>query len=239
MILGDFSNDIALTYKGVYAITSLKGEIKMFSVIFDMDGTLLDTQKICIPAWDWAGEKQGYKDVGRLMPSVCGMNLNGSNKVLTDNYPDIDVERFRADSREYIVNNLVVRFMKGAKELLDYLKGRGVKIGLATGTSRPSVLHHLNEVNALEYFDALVCGTEIENGKPAPDIFLKTAELLGVDPDTCFVFEDSPNGIIAGNSAGMKTIGVPDIVTFSDDIKSLMYCELEDLSQAIEIFEKL
>jgi HAD superfamily hydrolase (TIGR01509 family) len=211
----------------------------MFSVIFDMDGTLLDTQRICIPAWEYAGEQQGFKGAGKLMPLVCGMNLNGSNKVLTDHYPNVDLEKFRTDSREYIKEHLEVRFMKGAKELLDYLKGRGVKIGLATGTSRPSVLHHLKAVNALEYFDALVCGTEIENGKPAPDIFLKTAELLGADPKTCFVFEDSPNGIIAGHSAGMKAIGIPDVVTFSDDIKSLMYCELKDLSQAIEIFEKL
>ena len=211
----------------------------MFSVIFDMDGTLLDTQRICIPAWEYAGEKQGFKGAGKLMPLVCGMNLNGSNKVLTDRFPTVDLEKFRADSRQYIIDNLEVRFMKGAKELLDYLKGRGIKIGLATGTSRPSVLHHLNEVNALEYFDALVCGTEIEKGKPAPDIFLKVAEEMDVNPKTCFVFEDSPNGIIAGYKAGMKTIGIPDVVTFSDDIKSLMYCELEDLSQAIKIFEKL
>ena len=211
----------------------------MFSVIFDMDGTLLDTQKICIPAWDYAGEKQGYQNVGHLMPLVCGMNLNGSNKVLTDNYPDIDIPRFRADSRQYITDNLEVRFMKGAKELLDYLKNRDIKIGLATGTSRPSVLHHLNEVDALPYFDALVCGTEIENGKPAPDIFLKTAELMGVDPDTCFVFEDSENGILAGHRAGMKCIGIPDIANFTDETKSLMYCELEDLGQAINIFDKL
>ena len=223
----------------MYGITITKGSVFMFSVIFDMDGTLLDTQSICIPAWEYAGEKQGLKGAGELMPSVCGMNLNGSNKVLTDHYPNIDLELFRADSREYIQKNLVVRFMKGAKELLDYLKDRGVKIGLATGTSRPSVLHHLNEVDALPYFDALVCGTEIENGKPAPDIFLKTAELMGVDPKTCFVFEDSENGILAGSRAGMKIIGIPDVVAFSKEIKALMYCELEDLSQAIEIFEKL
>jgi HAD superfamily hydrolase (TIGR01509 family) len=204
-----------------------------------MDGTLLDTQKICIPAWEYAGEKQGFKGAGELMPLVCGMNLNGSNKVLTDNYPDIDLPRFRTDSRQYIIDNLEVRFMKGAKELLDYLKGRGIKIGLATGTSRPSVLHHLKEVNALEYFDVLVCGTEIENGKPAPDIFLKVAEEMSADPKTCFVFEDSPNGIIAGYKAGMKAIGIPDVIQFSDDIKKLMYCELEDLSQAIKIFEEL
>lgn len=223
----------------MYDITFTKGCGFMFSVIFDMDGTLLDTQRICIPAWEYAGEKQGFKGAGKLMPLVCGMNLNGSNKVLTDRFPTVDLEKFRADSRQYIIDNLEVRFMKGAKELLDYLKGRGIKIGLATGTSRPSVLHHLNEVNALEYFDALVCGTEIEKGKPAPDIFLKVAEEMDVNPKTCFVFEDSPNGIIAGYKAGMKTIGIPDVVTFSDDIKSLMYCELEDLSQAIKIFEKL
>ena len=223
----------------MYGITFTKGCEFMFSVIFDMDGTLLDTQKICIPAWEYAGEKQGFKGAGKLMPLVCGMNLNGSNKVLTDNYPDIDLPRFRTDSRQYIIDNLEVRFMKGAKELLDYLKGRGIKIGLATGTSRPSVLHHLKAVNALEYFDVLVCGTEIENGKPAPDIFLKTAQLMGVHYEDCFVFEDSENGIIAGSKAGMKAIGIPDIVPFSNETKSLMYCELEDLAQAIEIFEKL
>jgi HAD superfamily hydrolase (TIGR01509 family) len=211
----------------------------MFSVIFDMDGTLLDTQRICIPAWDYAGKKQGYDDMGRFIPQLCGMNQPAIEKFLNDNFPKIDSALMWEDSKEYIIKNLTVRFKDGAKELLDYLKNRGVKIGLATGTSRASTLHHLNAVDATGYFDASVCGPEIENGKPAPDIFLKVAKLLGVEPEDCFVFEDSQNGIIGANRAGMKAIGVPDLAQFSNKTKSLMYCELKTLRDAIEIFEKL
>ena len=209
----------------------------MFSVIFDMDGTLLDTQRICIPAWDYAGEKHGYKNMGQYVPQLCGVNANFSNNFLKENFPDLDAVQFKADAKEYIEKNLVVRFMPGAKELVDYLKGRGVKMALASGTSRPSVVHHLKEVNVLDAFDTLVCGTEVENGKPAPDIFLETARQLGVDPETCFVFEDSENGVRAAAAAGMKCIGIADIKPFCDEVKKLMYCELESMHEAIEIFE--
>ncbi len=211
----------------------------MFSVIFDMDGTLLDTQRPYITAWEWAGEKQGYKNFGRYIPDVCGMNETGVRAFIKERQPEIDVDKFRADVRQYMHDNLVVRFKDGAKELLDYLKARGVKIALATGTSRPSAEHHLKEVGILEKFDAIVCGTEVQNGKPAPDIFLKTAELMGVKPADCFVFEDSENGILAGVRAGMKCIGVADVRPFSEDIKKIMYKELEKISEAIEIFQKL
>ena len=89
-----------------------------------------------------------------------------------------------------------------------------------------------------EFFSATVCGTEIENGKPAPDIFLKTAELMGVNPKDCYVFEDSENGVRAAATAGMKAIGIADIKPFCDEVKELMYCELQSMHEAIELFEK-
>lgn len=211
----------------------------MFSVIFDMDGTLLDTQRICIPAWDYAGEKQGYSNMGEHIPNVCGTNANGSSLYIKQHFPQIDIERFKTDAREYIIKNLVVRFKPGAKELLDYLKHRGVKIALASGTSRPSVEHHLKEVNIFEMFDATVCGTEVENGKPAPDVFLEAAKQLGVKSQDCFVFEDSENGVRAAAAAGMKAIGIADIKPFCDEVKALMYAELNNMFEAIEMFEKM
>ncbi len=211
----------------------------MFSVIFDMDGTLLDTQRICIPAWDYAGEKQGLKNMGEHIPAVCGMNNLGSDNYLKTNFPTIDVVLFKSDARDYILRHGTVEFKKGAKELLDFLKQNNIKIGLASGSSRNSVEHHLTEVGVLDMFDATVGGPEVENGKPAPDIFLLTAEKMGVEPKDCFVFEDSANGIKAGYQAGMKCIGIPDIAQFDSETKSLMFTELENLSQSIVIFEKL
>lgn len=209
----------------------------MFSVIFDMDGTLLDTQRICIPAWDYAGEKQGFKNIGSHIPNVCGMNQNGWLNYLKTNFKALDTDVFTGHARQYILDNGKVEYKKGAKELIAFLKKNKIKIGLASGSSRNSVEHHLAEVKATDTFDAIVAGNEVQNGKPAPDIFLLTAEKMGVKPETCFVFEDSENGIKAGYSAGMKTIGIPDIVNFSTEIKQIMFKELKDLSQAIEILK--
>lgn len=211
----------------------------MFSVIFDMDGTLLDTQKICIDGWEHAGKLQGFEGIGEHLQNVCGMNRLGSDKYLSDTFPTLDVEKFRTDEREFYKENMIVRYKKGAKEILDFLKDNGIKIGLASGTSRPSVMHHLNEVDAVHYFDAIVCGTDVENGKPAPDVFLKAAEIMGVSPSDCYIFEDSENGILSGHNAGMKCIGVPDMVEFKTKIKELMEYEFETIDEAIEIFKDL
>jgi len=74
----------------------------MFAVIFDMDGTLLDTQRICIPAWEYAGLLQGYKAVGDHIVNVCGMNKNGSNEYLKRNFPGIDIDEFDKAAGQYI-----------------------------------------------------------------------------------------------------------------------------------------
>lgn len=208
----------------------------MLGVIFDMDGTLLDTQRICIPAWEYAGRQQGIIGMGDHIVNVCGMNHYGSDNYIVTNFPSVDLEKFREDSRNYIIENLVVRFKEGAGELLELLRSKKIKIGLATGTSRPSTMHHLKEVGIEDYFDAIVCGTEVENGKPAPDIFLRTAQIMGVEPRDCYVFEDSANGIKAGFLAGMKCVGIADIVPFTQEVKSLMYREYSSMKQAIEIF---
>lgn len=211
----------------------------MFSVIFDMDGTLLDTQKICIPAWDWAGERQGFKNVGECIPDVLGTNIVGWSNYLRNKYPTIDVDLFNAEFREYIVKHLVVRYKSGAEMFIKYLKGKGIKLALASGSSMDTISHHLKEVGATNIFDVIVPGTAVTNGKPAPDIFLLAAQKLGVKPADCFVIEDSPYGIIAGYNAGMKCIGVPDVVKFNTETKAMLTAEFSDLSEVIPFFESL
>lgn len=211
----------------------------MFSVIFDMDGTLLDTQKICIPAWDWAGERQGFKNVGECIPDVCGTNAVGWTKYLMQKYPTMNVELFNAEMREYIIKHLVVKYKPGAQELLKLLNKNGVKLALASGSSMESISHHLKEVGATKFFDVIVPGTAVTNGKPAPDIFLLAAQKLGVNPKNCYVLEDSENGIIAAYKAGMKCIGIPDVVEFNSETKTLLTAEFRDMTQALPFFEKM
>ncbi len=210
----------------------------MYSVIFDMDGTLLDTQAICVPAWEYAGRLQGIENVGDSIYKVCGMNENGWTKYLVDHYPTLDIAKFKQEMRDYIIREGKVTLKKGARELLDFLKENNIKIGLASGSSPATIVHHLTEVNALDYFDATAGGVEAKNGKPAPDIFLLAAKRLGVKPEACIAFEDSDNGIISANRAGMRCIGVPDIVDFKEETKSLMWHKLSSLDEAIEILKQ-
>lgn len=210
----------------------------MFSVIFDMDGTLLDTQKIAIPAWDYSGQLQGYENLGRLIPEVCGMNEVGWSKVLLSHAPDIDVDLFNKTNREYYLKYREIKPMPGMFELLDFLKEKGVKMAVASGSKTSSIVRNLNIVNAMHYFDAVIGGEEVQNGKPAPDIFRLAAEKLGEKPCDCFVFEDSPNGVRSAYAAGMRCFGVPDVCTFSDDVKALLTYEIKSLSDAVEILNK-
>ncbi len=209
----------------------------MISVIFDMDGTLLDTQKICIPAWEYAGSKQGIEGMGDYIPFVCGMNAHGWGSYVLERHPDIDMERFNNDTRKYILDNLTIRYKKGADELLAFLWKRGVKTAVASGSSHASIEHHLRELGVYERFDAIVGGHDVEHGKPAPDIFLLAAQKMGADPSDCIVFEDSENGIRAGHAAGMRVIGIPDVVEFSDEVKALLWHELADMTEAVEILK--
>lgn len=208
----------------------------MFSVIFDMDGTLLDTQRICIPAWDYAGRLQKFENMGQHIPHVCGMNEAGWTKYLENNFPALDVSTFKKEVKNYIQKNLEIKFKPGAVELLNFLKEIGVKMAVASGSGCSEVKRNLEKVRALSYFDAITGGSDVKNGKPAPDIFLHAADLLGVKPDSCFVFEDSANGVKAAHTAGMKCIGIPDIVAFDKETEKMMFAQLNSLSEAIEIF---
>ena len=210
----------------------------MFSVIFDMDGTLTDTQSVCIHAWDYAGELQGFKNAGESIQHVCGMNKEGWEKYLADHYEGIDLLAFDKAMREYIINSGTPELKKGAKEIVEFLKQNGVKMAVASGSATDEIEWKLSDTGIIDYFDAFAGGEEVKHGKPAPDVFLLAAERLGVKPEECFVFEDSSLGIKAGHTAGMKCIGVADVAPFTDEAKQIMFKELNSLDEAISILKE-
>jgi len=210
----------------------------MLYFVFDMDGTLLDSQRVYVDGWETVGQKHGIAHMGALLPLVCGMNEAGWGAFLMERYPTLDLPRFKQEVFAYVEEHQTVRFKPGAKELLDYLKAKGIKMAVASGTDTPGVKRYLAAVNALDYFDAVIGGDQVKNGKPAPDIYLKAAQALGVDPRDCMAVEDSANGVLSACAAGMRCIGIPDLDPL-DRVAQVVYARLKSLDQIIGLVEEL
>lgn len=188
-------------------------------VIFDMDGTLIDSM------WVWEEVDVDYVKRYQLVEpegfyeAIEGMSFTDVAKYYKKTFPQIrdSVEQIKADWMEmgYRLYRDEVELKSGVKEFLEELKKRGIKIGIATSNDRDMTEMVLEARGILQEFDAICTSDEVKIGKPAPDVYLKAAEDLGVVPKDCLIFEDVPAGLMAGKSAGMKTCAVAD--KFSED----------------------
>ncbi len=210
--------------------------------IFDMDGILFDTELLTQEALRAMSRKYGEReDIDGFYPTTCGTNL-ATAKVLYKNFfgADYPFEKRRDEMRRWIreqIDEYGIPVKKGAEELLKFLKEKGYKIALATSTTRMSAEGHLKKAGFLPYFDATVCGDEIENAKPNPEIFLKAAQKLGAEPQNCYVAEDSYLGVEAGAAAGMRVFMIPDMNPPRDKEKALAYMICSDLTEVKQHLE--
>ena len=191
------------------------------AVIFDMDGTLIDSLYV----WgDIDIEFLGNHGIG-TPPEDYGPNIAGMSFIQVAEYTK---KRFELEeSIEEIMdiwNRMAeakyaneVEYKPGAEDFIKQCLSRGMKLGIATSNSRYLVEKLLSRLNLDKYMDVVVTGDEVTNGKPAPDIYLHVAECLGVVPDRCLVFEDVPAGILAGKRAGMKVCAVRDNASLDVD----------------------
>ena len=197
------------------------------AVIFDMDGVIFDTEKVYLDIWIEVFEKYGYKMTKELYVNVMGTGRKNVIKTFLENFgDDLPIEKMYEEKDNqlfYILENQGIPLKEGVKELFSMLKEKNYKIALATSAKRERVEKQIKDKWLKESFDAIVCGDDVEKGKPSPDIFLKAAKKIDVEPENCFVVEDSPAGIKAAFSGGMKGIHVEDLKAADEDI--LKYCE--------------
>lgn len=205
----------------------LRMEKDVKALVFDMDGVLLDSESVCDQIWELLADEMGLPDIQAAILENRGCNEALMAKNLVARYGSgFDCKKFFEDFRVHFHD---VEFTKGipllpqVAETLDYLKGRGYRLALATSTRRSTATRQLKAVGVYDIFEAWTFGDEVERSKPAPDIYLKAARELGVEPDFCAGVEDSPNGIISVHSAGFKPIMVPDRIAPSDQIKALCW----------------
>ena len=200
---------------------------KIKGVLFDMDGVIFDTEKVYLDAWTRVCRKYGYDLKSETYISVMGTGKENTivtfKKALGD---DIPIESMYKD-KDIIIKEAVesgsVPLKPGALEILEYLREHNIKTALATSAKRWRADSQLENAGIKKFFDVVICGDEITNLKPDPEIFLKAGRKLGLKPEECIVIEDSQAGIKAAYSAGMYGIHVEDLKEADDTIKK--YCK--------------
>lgn len=211
----------------------------MKAVIFDMDGVLFDTESLCMKAWDYAGEKLGIGPAGYMVLKTLGVNAQAAIGILKKEFgEDFNAEEFKKIGRDFSYDYFEKYGMpmkKGVTDILGYLTSKKYKIALASSTSTKSVMHHLNDTKIKDYFDVIVCGDQIEQSKPEPDIYLKAAKLLGLAPEVCYAVEDSKNGLLSAHRAGCQVIMVPDLWQGDDEVDSFILAKCSDLNEVIGV----
>lgn len=181
------------------------------AVIFDMDGTLFDTEAVFQKYWNAIAKERGIVLPDAFKYEICGTSGEVMNRIIEKQYR-----------------------VKDGTEILASLHERGIPMAIGSSGRRAQIESNLSVSGLTSYFSAIASGDEVLHGKPAPDIFLLAAKRLGVPPADCYVFEDSPNGIRAAHAAGMKPILIPDLMPVTEEIASLTVGVYKVLTDALE-----
>ena len=213
------------------------------AVLFDMDGTVFDTEMIYRRAWVRAAKEIGFDvDMELFFERICGLIMTDMRALVLRVYgEDTPFDELRNLRRSYIEEELakgILPFKSGAPEIFGELKKRGIKIALATSTGRKMVDRYLQMSGLEGVFDVIMTGETVERGKPDPEIFLITAQKLGIAPEHCVVVEDSPNGVRAGHAAGMLTVMVPDLHPCTEELASLLWHCCDTLADLVPLIEE-
>ena len=196
--------------------------------LFDMDGLVLDTEKVYHKVWKDAGKAYGYDVTEEMVSSLMGGGYDNTKamfeRIFGKDFPFDKVRKLRTEMLEEVFRKEPPEVKPGFKELISYLKETGRKTALATSTERERAMRLLASAGILEdTFDETVCGDEVSESKPNPEIFIKAAKKIGVPVSKCLIFEDSFNGIRAAHAAGAMPIMVPDTVLPTEEIKNLCF----------------
>ena len=184
------------------------------TILFDMDGVIADSE----PIWDEIDQellaRYGHAYKPEYKAHIMGKSFVLSSGFYRDTFniltplDELIIER-RAIAARYYATHIAP--FDSAHRVLEVLKNRGLRIGLATSATSELAVPFLEKYDLKKHFDAITTGEEVTNGKPAPDIYLRAAGKLNAAPENCLVVEDAVAGVQAGKSAQMQVAAIPDL----------------------------
>lgn len=229
------TENIEICNKDFYQGTAIKG------VLFDMDGVILDTEKLYTRFWKEAAQSLGFPMTHEMALGMRSLSRELGERQLKEYLgEEVDYQKVR-DTRIKMMTAFIqengVELKPGIQELLDFLKEKGIKTSIATSSPLDRTKEYLSKVGLVDAFDELVSGHMVPHGKPAPDIYLYAAEKLGLKPEECLVIEDSPTGLLAGMRAGAVPIMIPDQDQPTDETKARIYAVADSLKEIISLIQ--
>ncbi len=197
---------------------------KIQAVVFDMDGTIFATEALYFAAWQHAMEVLGLSMPSHVYNSLVGLHFDDCRVILKEYIPCAQTMDRLCDLSDIhfvkAISSGDIPLKEGIHDLLDYLEERGLPCAVATNTEKSRAQLKLKSSGLFDRFKAVIGGNCVTHPKPAPDIFLRAAEALGISPEACLALEDSPVGVTAAYQAGMTVFMIPDMVPASDEARA-------------------
>lgn len=209
------------------------------TVIFDMDGTLIDTEKYYRECWPKAMAAFGFEmsDAQALEMRSMGRPFAPIHlkKVFGESLDYQQVRNKRKELVEECIRERGIQLKPGAIEILQWLRENQIPAAVATATDMERTERYLKMLGIYEYFDRLISATMVAEGKPSPDIYLYACAEMGMEPGDCIAVEDSPNGVKSAYRAGCKVVMVPDQSRPDAELEKMLYACVDNLNDLRKI----
>ncbi|MEM9400316.1 MAG: HAD family phosphatase [Verrucomicrobiota bacterium] len=222
---------------------SLKDTLRnITTVIFDMDGLMLDTERMSKAASQAASSQMGYPIDDTFSMRLIGHNSRDAERLfrekIASDFPYADYLKLFYINYDQLIQDQGIPHKEGIIELLSYLKDNHICCGVATSTHHKKALQKLEMTGLLKFFQNVIAGDQVERGKPFPDIYLKAAEILEVTPSQCLALEDSYAGVRSAHAAGIDVVMVPDLLPPIKEITALAHYVCNSLTDVLNMFQK-
>lgn len=213
----------------------------MNTILFDMDGTLFDTEKHYQWAWRKAIADAGYEldasEVLKLRSLGAPYNVAQFQEWCGE---EVDYRAIRQERVDLMKDMLAheIPLKPQVPQTLEKLRQMGYSMAVVTATAQEQAVSNLKLAGLLPFFDHVISASMVKRGKPAPDVYLYACEVLGVQPENCYAVEDSPNGVMSAHAAGCRTIMIPDLSQPDAELSRLLYRKLDTFGELINILKK-